>query len=103
MVPPLNFKSRARIDTSFHQGFWRIVMRVTDIVAIRHAVPSTMGSVEKGWMPKIVLATAKTALGWADRLRQRRALDLLDDRLLKDVGLDRFRAEQEARKPFWQA
>ena len=78
-------------------------MRVTDIVAIRHAAPSTMGSAEKGWMPKIVLAMATTALGWTHRLRQRRALDLLDDRLLKDVGLDRYQAEREIRKPFWQA
>lgn len=34
--------------------------------------------------------------------RQRRALDLLDDRLLKDVGLTQFDVDRELRKPFWR-
>ncbi|MGI9416655.1 MAG: DUF1127 domain-containing protein [Geminicoccaceae bacterium] len=40
---------------------------------------------------------------WLDRRGERRALGLLDERLLKDIGVTRFDAEREIRKPFWQA
>ncbi len=40
---------------------------------------------------------------WSARARQRRALELLDDRLLRDIGIARIEAELEARKPFWRA
>lgn len=40
---------------------------------------------------------------WYQRRRQRRQLGLLDDRLLRDIGLDRATAMEEAGKPFWQA
>jgi uncharacterized protein YjiS (DUF1127 family) len=33
--------------------------------------------------------------------RQRLALEKLDDWLLKDVGIDRARAEAEAHRPVW--
>ncbi|MBE1283055.1 MAG: DUF1127 domain-containing protein [Rhodobacteraceae bacterium] len=35
--------------------------------------------------------------------RQRRALRLLDDSALDDVGLTREEAQAEARRPFWDA
>ena len=38
---------------------------------------------------------------WRARLRQRRALERLDERLLRDVGIDRLTARREAEKPFW--
>ncbi len=40
---------------------------------------------------------------WYERHHQRRQLELLDDRLLRDIGLDRASAWHEASKPFWQA
>lgn len=40
---------------------------------------------------------------WHARHRQRRQLALLDDRLLRDIGLDRATAMEEASKPFWRA
>jgi len=40
---------------------------------------------------------------WYQRHRQRRQLGMLDDRLLRDIGLDRATAMEEAGKSFWQA
>lgn len=40
---------------------------------------------------------------WYDRFRQRRHLARLDERLLRDIGIDRVAAMREASKPFWQA
>jgi uncharacterized protein YjiS (DUF1127 family) len=40
---------------------------------------------------------------WARRRRDRDALLRLDDYLLKDIGLNRYEAETEWRKPFWRA
>ncbi len=39
---------------------------------------------------------------WADRAASRRALMRLDDRQLGDIGVNRFDAVREARKPFWR-
>jgi uncharacterized protein YjiS (DUF1127 family) len=36
------------------------------------------------------------------RYRQRRQLMEMDDRQLKDIGITREQAEQEARKPIWK-
>ncbi len=38
---------------------------------------------------------------WAERIRQRRALAELDDRLLADCGLTREEVRREIEKPFW--
>lgn len=37
------------------------------------------------------------------RSRQRRQLGMLDERLLRDIGVDRVTAREEAAKPFWQS
>jgi uncharacterized protein YjiS (DUF1127 family) len=39
---------------------------------------------------------------WRQRLRDRRALALMDERSLRDLGLSRYDAFYEARKPFWR-
>jgi uncharacterized protein YjiS (DUF1127 family) len=39
---------------------------------------------------------------WRARARMRRQLLLLDDRLLRDIGLTRLQARGEAEKPFWR-
>lgn len=52
-----------------------------------------------GWSGEIL----DRLLLWYDRAKQRRQLSELDDRLLSDIGVDRFDAGQESRKPFWQA
>lgn len=38
---------------------------------------------------------------WRARVRQRKALANLDDRLLYDVGISREQAVREVAKPFW--
>jgi uncharacterized protein YjiS (DUF1127 family) len=40
-------------------------------------------------------------LVWLDRVRQRRHLGELDDRLLRDIGLSRAEVEHEISRPFW--
>jgi uncharacterized protein YjiS (DUF1127 family) len=40
--------------------------------------------------------------GWAERLRQGRALAALDDRLLQDIGIDRAVVSKEEAKLFWR-
>jgi uncharacterized protein YjiS (DUF1127 family) len=42
------------------------------------------------------------AMGWHERVRQRRALLRLDDRMLHDIGVGRSTAEAEGGKPFWR-
>jgi uncharacterized protein YjiS (DUF1127 family) len=39
---------------------------------------------------------------WRKRLRDRRALALMDERSLRDLGLTRHDAFWEARKPIWR-
>jgi uncharacterized protein YjiS (DUF1127 family) len=38
----------------------------------------------------------------AARWRERRILETLDDRTLRDIGISRSQALVEARKPFWK-
>jgi uncharacterized protein YjiS (DUF1127 family) len=40
---------------------------------------------------------------WRRRLEDRRELDSMKDRELRDIGLTRFDANCEVRKPFWRA
>ena len=42
-------------------------------------------------------------IAWQDRANQRHCLADLDDRLLRDVGLDRLDVDREVAKPFWKA
>jgi uncharacterized protein YjiS (DUF1127 family) len=45
----------------------------------------------------------KTLTLWYCRAGQRRQLRRLDDRLLRDIGIDRIAALRESEKPFWKA
>jgi len=55
-----------------------------------------------GWRsdvwPRMGVARIAT---WYERWRQRRALEELDERLLRDIGLSRRQATRESDKPFW--
>jgi uncharacterized protein YjiS (DUF1127 family) len=43
-----------------------------------------------------------TVLLWHDRVKSRRTLAMLDDRMLRDVGIDQATARQESTLPFWR-
>ncbi len=51
-------------------------------------------------MAKIHSVGATVSL-WRSRQRERRALMKLDDRFLRDIGITRRQALEEANKPFW--
>ncbi|SIS91211.1 Uncharacterized conserved protein YjiS, DUF1127 family [Roseivivax lentus] len=50
----------------------------------------------------IALKAAVVLTKWTARSRSRRQLALLDDHLLRDIGLDRHTARTEAQRRFWQ-
>jgi uncharacterized protein YjiS (DUF1127 family) len=49
-----------------------------------------------------VASLLRHVLAWSERVRQRRALLTLDDRMLKDIGVSRADVLRECDKPFWQ-
>ncbi|HEX2115532.1 MAG TPA: DUF1127 domain-containing protein [Alphaproteobacteria bacterium] len=49
-----------------------------------------------------LLRTVDTVLLWHDRSKSRRMLATLDDRMLRDVGIDQATAQREAERPFWR-
>jgi uncharacterized protein YjiS (DUF1127 family) len=51
--------------------------------------------------PSGLSALLSTLYALQARSESRRALADLDDRLLRDIGLDRVDARREASKPFW--
>ena len=54
--------------------------------------------------PRLSLrAVFETMFLWLALARSRRDLASLDDRALRDVGIDRATAAEEASKPFWQS
>ena len=50
-----------------------------------------------------VLRALENALLWRERVKSRRALLGMDDRMLSDIGIDRATARSEGDRPFWQA
>lgn len=40
---------------------------------------------------------------WRARYHDRRAIRRLDDHMLRDIGLDRFTADEIGARPFWKA
>ena len=60
-----------------------------------------------GAVSKFVVASVLKILDglvtWQERARQRHALQSIDDRGLKDIGLSRADVVRESRKPFWMS
>jgi uncharacterized protein YjiS (DUF1127 family) len=51
---------------------------------------------------RAVLIASDTLYLWMQRYRQRRALIMLSDHMLKDLGLSRSDAGRESGKRFWE-
>ena len=62
-----------------------------------------LGSSSVGLSPAAVLmALGRLLLRWHERARLRRHLAMLDDRMLRDIGLTDATLERELAKPFWR-
>ena len=70
------------------------------------ALPNSDAQAESGWIlyaQQMLIRACDAVLAWEDRSRERTRLGTLDDRLLRDIGLDRASADAEAAKPFWRS
>jgi uncharacterized protein YjiS (DUF1127 family) len=54
-------------------------------------------------LSRMVTRCLETLGDWHQRSLARRRLGELDDRMLRDIGLDRDQVQIETRKPFWHA
>jgi uncharacterized protein YjiS (DUF1127 family) len=50
----------------------------------------------------VLMVLVDLLIGAIERARSRRILRLLDDRMLRDIGIDRGTAQYESDKPFWR-
>lgn len=50
----------------------------------------------------LLLAAVQPLLVWQRRIRDREALQRMPDYILRDIGLDADKVQEEANKPFWQ-
>lgn len=53
--------------------------------------------------PGFIGRVLATVLVWQSRAHERHLLGSLDDRMLRDIGLDRADVSREAEKPFWRS
>ena len=51
---------------------------------------------------ELLIFMLETVIAWIERSRQRRTSANLPDYMLKDIGVSRADAWQEAEKPFWR-
>ena len=65
--------------------------------SVIRGVQSVLRSIDAG-----LLAALDVSLMWHRRISDRHALQTMDDRLLKDIGLSQADVEHEAAKPFWR-
>lgn len=72
-----------------------------------HAHYADMGGTQRVWaglrtLPRLIGRVVELLLVWLERERERRQLVALDHHLLRDIGLTRCDALEEANKPFWR-
>ncbi len=72
-----------------------------DLPRPAHLNPGALGETFASLL-RLPGAILDTLLFWQERAAQRRRLNTLDDRLLKDIGVSRAEAEHEAAIPFWR-
>lgn len=73
------------------------------------AKPAHGGALASALMPAanrrgaaLVARLVDILLAWHERRRQRRQLAMMDDHMLRDLGLSSADVEQEVHKPFWR-
>ncbi len=75
---------------------------MAQVTVIPGAGPA-QGARPRRWsLPRLVTAVGAAIIRGLERTQQRRALQRLDDRLLKDIGLSRADVAGESGKPFWR-
>lgn len=79
-----------------HQASSPVLSGAPEVSFRRPAAPSVMT------VGGTLTRAADTLLGWIQRDRDRRTLQALDDRLLRDIGVSRGEVEAEIAKPFWR-
>ncbi len=71
------------------------------------AFEATFGRIGAGYFRDLVRAAASRTFGtrllWQRRANEHHALAHLDDRILRDLGLNRGEVAWELRKQFWHA
>ena len=68
---------------------------------VRPATPTFSVGRAFAFLAGAVAVGIETVMNRAELARSRRQLGQLDERLLRDIGLDRMTARQEASKGFW--
>jgi len=76
---------------------------MTHFVESRYSYREAASAGSRTSLGRLFLSASAAMQLWYERSRQRRALARLDERLLRDIGVDRASAMQEVSKPFWQA
>jgi uncharacterized protein YjiS (DUF1127 family) len=66
------------------------------------AIPAVSFQPQRRRISQILSQAVERALLWHDRARSRRMLLGLDDRMLRDIGVNRATAEVEGSQPFWR-
>ncbi|MBX6320526.1 MAG: DUF1127 domain-containing protein [Rhodospirillaceae bacterium] len=64
--------------------------------------PATAGAI-LGRLDRAIDRLVERLFVWQRRIADRRALESLDDRMLRDIGLSRADVFVESRKPFWRS
>ena len=93
-----------QIDQSFGVGaLWAtLALGIAPVHGLEPTAPARRRRVSRR-LASLVGDVRATARLWQQRAADRRQLLILDDHLLRDIGISRLQAEAEAHKPFWRA
>lgn len=68
---------------------------------IYHARSTPVAGPGRSWR-RACTTVWEILLDWQERAAQRRRLEAMSDRMLKDIGLSRSDVARESAKPFWR-
>ena len=66
------------------------------------SLPADFLAALKRWVVKPVGRAMVRVLQWQERAQERQALERMDERMLKDMGLSKADVARETTKKFWQ-